>query len=200
MIFGYARVSKGDDQNDALQRRALEGAGVDRIYADQASGGRFDRPELQKMLEQLRAGDVVVVWKLDRLSRSMKDFLIIMERIRIAGAHFRSITESIDTTTPAGQMVMMMLMAFAQFERAMIQERTRAGVAARIAAGHHHGGQYKLTEAQEQDIIDNVFSERKTQADMARLYKVDPATISRLVQRRRAERDYFNSNERKGTK
>lgn len=188
MIFGYARVSKGDDQSDALQRRALEGAGIDRLFADQASGGRYDRAQLQAMLEQLRPGDTVVVWKLDRLSRSLKDLLLIMERINKAGAAFKSLTEAIDTATPAGEMLMGILGTFAQFERAMIRERTLAGLSAARAEGRIGGGQKKLTAAQEQDIIDNVTSGRKTQADMARLYNVDAATISRLMKRHEAAR------------
>ena len=99
VLLGYARVSKGDEQSNAVQAKALRAAGCRRIFAEAASGGRWDRPELHRTLDQLREGDVVVVWKLDRLSRSLKDVLHIMERIGDAGAGFRSITEAIDTTT-----------------------------------------------------------------------------------------------------
>ena len=92
------RVSRGDEQNNALQAKALRGAGCRRLFEEAASGGRWDRPELHRMLDQLRVGDTVVVWKLDRLSRSLKDVLHIMDRIADAGAGFRSITENIDTT------------------------------------------------------------------------------------------------------
>jgi DNA invertase Pin-like site-specific DNA recombinase len=102
--LGYARVSKGDEQNNALQTKALRAAGCRRLFEETASGGRWDRPELHRLLDHLREGDTVVVWKLDRLSRSLKDVLHIMERIGKAGAGFRSITENIDTTTPAGRM------------------------------------------------------------------------------------------------
>src|SRR6266545_1553594 len=102
MLIGYARVSKGDDQSNALQAKALKAAGCQRVFEEAASGGRWDRPILHDMLRQLRDGDVVVVWKLDRLSRSLKDLLHLMERIKEADAGFRSLTESIDTTTPAG--------------------------------------------------------------------------------------------------
>ena len=131
MLLGYARVSKGDDQTVALQVRALRAAGCRRIFEEAASGGRWDRPELHRLLDQLREGDVVVVWKLDRLSRSLKDVLHLMERIAAARAGFRSLTESVDTTTPAGRMMMQMVGAFAEFERAMIRERTGAGRAQR---------------------------------------------------------------------
>ena len=128
-LIGYARVSKGDDQSNAAQRRALDAAGCKRVFEETASGGRWDRPKLLEMIGQLRDGDVVVVWKLDRLSRSLKDMLHIMERIEIAGAGFRSLTELIDTTTAAGRMMMQMVGSFAEFERAMIRERTSAGLA-----------------------------------------------------------------------
>src|SRR6516225_7543884 len=97
MLLGYAHVSKGDEQSNALQAKALRAAGCRRIFEDATSGGRWDRPELHRMLDQLREGDTVVVWKLDRLSRSLKDVLHIMERIDKAGAGFRSMTEAIDT-------------------------------------------------------------------------------------------------------
>lgn len=93
LLIGYARVSKADAQDTAIQVRALRQAGCERIFEEKASGGRWDRPELHRALEQLREGDVLVVWKLDRLSRSLKDLLHIMEGVRDAGAGFRSITE-----------------------------------------------------------------------------------------------------------
>src|SRR5438309_10355063 len=127
MLIGYARVST-NDQETATQVAALKTAGCERIYREKASGGRWDRPELHRLLDQLRKSDVVVVWKLDRLSRSLRDVLTIMERLSEAGAGFRSLTEAIDTTTPAGRMMMQMVGAFAEFERAMLRERTKAGL------------------------------------------------------------------------
>ena len=114
MLIGYARVSKGDDQSTAAQRRALKDAGCDRLFEEAASGGRWDRPQLHRMLDQLRSDDIVVVWKLDRLSRSLKDLLHILEKLEVVGAGFRSLTESIDTTTPAGRMMMQMVGSFAE--------------------------------------------------------------------------------------
>ena len=148
VLLGYARVSKGDEQNNALQTKALRAAGCRRLFEEAASGGRWDRPELHRMLDHLREGDTVVVWKLDRLSRSLKDVLHIMERIGNAGAGFRSITENIDTTTPAGRMMMQMVGAFAEFERAMIRERTSAGLAAARAEGRIGGRRKKLDASQ----------------------------------------------------
>ncbi len=117
MLLGYARVSKGDEQNNVLQARALRAASCRKLFEEAASGGRWDRPELHRMLDQLRERDTVVVWNLDRLSRSLKDVLHIMERVAEAGAGFRSLTENIDTTTAAGRMMMQMVGSFAEFER-----------------------------------------------------------------------------------
>lgn len=185
MIFGYSRISKGDDQNARLQLQAFKDVGVEKTFQETASGGRWDRPVLHKMLEQLRDGDVVIVWKLDRLSRSLKDLLVIMERIDQTGAGFKSQTEAIDTTTPAGRMMIQMIGSFAEFEREMIRERTKAGLAAARAEGRVGGRKPKLREDQCRDIIESVLSERKTGAQMARLYNVSEATISRVVARHR---------------
>ena len=181
MLIGYARVSKGDDQSTAAQTRALRDAGCERLFEETASGGRWDRPELHRLLDQLRPDDIVVVWKLDRLSRSLKDLLHILENLEAAGSGFHSLTESIDTTTPAGRMMMQMVGSFAEFERAMIRERTSAGLAEARAAGRIGGRRAKLTVAQRADVVGNVLSGRKTAAEMARLYKVSEATISRIV-------------------
>ena len=120
-LIGYARVSKGDDQSNAAQLRALTAAGCKRVFEESASGGRWDRPRLQERIGQRRDGDVDVVWKLDRLSRSLKDLLHLMEKIEAAGAGFRSLTEAIDTTTPAGRMMMQMVGSFAEFESGLAQ-------------------------------------------------------------------------------
>jgi DNA invertase Pin-like site-specific DNA recombinase len=180
-LLGYARVSKGDDQTNTLQARALRAAGCRRIFEEVASGGRWDRPELHRLLDHLREGDTVVVWKLDRLSRSLKDVLHIMERIADAGAGFRSITENIDTTTPAGRMMMQMVGAFAEFERAMIRERTSAGLAAARAEGRIGGRRKKLDATKRREIAESVVSGRKSGAEMARLYNISEPTVSRIV-------------------
>lgn len=185
MILGYSRVSKGEEQNSNLQIKALKEANVQKLYDEIGSGGRWNRLILHKMIEQLRDGDVVVVWKLDRLSRSLKDLLVIMEQIDKAGAGFRSLTESIDTTTPAGRMMMQMVGSFAEFERAMIRERTNAGLAAARQEGRIGGRRPKLNKDQRQDIIDNIISDRKSGAQMARLYNVSEATVSRIVSQHR---------------
>jgi DNA invertase Pin-like site-specific DNA recombinase len=163
-LLGYARVSKGDEQNNALQTKAPRAAGCRRLFEETASGGRWDRPELHRLLDQLCEGDTVVVWKLDRLSRSLKDLLHIMEQIGNVGAGFRSITENIDTTTPAGRMMMQMVGAFAEFERAMIRERTTAGLAAARAEGRIGGRRKKLDASKRREIAESVVSGRKSGA------------------------------------
>ena len=141
MLIGYARVSKSLGQDPAMQVQALRAAGAERVFVEHASGGRWDRPELHRLLDTLRAGDVLVVWKLDRLSRSLKDLLTLLDRLQALEVGFRSLTEQIDTTTPAGRMMLQMLGAFAEFEREMTRERTREGLAAaRRKAASEAGG------------------------------------------------------------
>jgi DNA invertase Pin-like site-specific DNA recombinase len=187
VLLGYARVSKEDQQNNMLQTKALRAVGCKRLFEETASGGRWDRPELLRLLDHLREGDTVVVWKLDRLSRSLKDVLHIMERIDNAGAGFRSLTENVDTTTPAGRMMMQMVGAFAEFERAMIRERTSAGLAAARVEGRIGGRRKKLDAAKRREIAESVITGRKSGADMARLYNVSPPTVSRIVAQHRHE-------------
>ena len=185
MLIGYARVST-NDQETATQVAALKAAGCERIYREKASGGRWDRPELHRLLDQLRKGDVLVVWKLDRLSRSLRDVLTIMERLVEGEAGFRSLTEAIDTTTAAGRMMMQTVGAFAEFERAMLRERTKAGLDSARREGRIGGRPPKLTPQQQSEIRKMVSKGRKTAADAARLFKVHPATVSRLLSQARA--------------
>jgi DNA invertase Pin-like site-specific DNA recombinase len=182
MQIGYARVST-DDQDTAAQAAALKVAGCERVYREKASSGRWDRPELHRLLDQLRKGDVLVVWKLDRLSRSLRDVLTLMERLGEAGAGFRSLTEAIDTTTPAGRMMMQMVGAFAEFERAMLRERTKAGLDAAREEGRIGGRRPKLSPQQQAEIRKMITRGDKTAADAARLIKIHPATASRLLAR-----------------
>jgi DNA invertase Pin-like site-specific DNA recombinase len=183
--IGYARVST-NEQDAAAQVDVLEGAGCELIFREKASGGRWERPGLHRLLGQLRKGDVLVVWKLDRLSRSLKDVLTIMEHVQQAKAGFRSLTEAIDTTTPAGRMMMQMVGSFAEFERAMLKERTTIGLAAARKKGRIGGRRPKLKPQQKKEIVRLVTKEQTTAADAARLFGVHPATISRLLQRTRA--------------
>lgn len=182
MLIGYARVST-QDQDASAQIAALKTAGCELIFQEKASGGRWDRPELHRLLGQLRNGDVLVVWKLDRLSRSLKDVLTLMEKIAQVGAGFRSLTEVIDTTSPGGRMMMQLIGTFAEFERAMLRERTHIGLDAARKQGRVGGRRSKLKPQQQHEIVHLVNSGKKTAADAARLFNVHPSTISRLMKR-----------------
>jgi DNA invertase Pin-like site-specific DNA recombinase len=181
MLIGYARVSRQNVQDTKAQVDALKKAGIEKLYEEIASGGRWDRPELHRMLDHLRENDVVVVWKLDRLSRSLRDLLHIMEKIESMGAGFKSLTESIDTTSPAGRMMMQMVGSFAEFERAMIRERTKAGLKVAREQGRLGGRRPKLNQHQQKEIIEMVTSGNKTASQVARLFDIHPSTVSRLL-------------------
>ncbi|MCL8208663.1 MAG: recombinase family protein [Actinomycetia bacterium] len=144
MLIGYARVST-TDQTPALQEDALRQAGCTKIFRDVMSGAAADRPGLQQALEYVRPGDVLVVWKLDRLGRSLKHLIAVVEDLRARGVGFRSLQEEMDTTTPGGQLIFHIFGALAEFERALIRERTRAGLAAARARGRQGGRPRKLT-------------------------------------------------------
>src|SRR5271169_2263998 len=182
MLIGYARVSTSE-QETAAQVTALKAAGCERIFREKASGGRWDRPELHRLLDQIRKDDVLLVWKLDRLSRSLRDVLTIMERLGDSGTGFRSLTEAIDTTTPAGRMMMQMVGAFAEFERAMLRERTKAGLDSARREGRIGGRRPKLSPQQQAEIRKMVSKGEKTSADAARLFRIHPATVCRLLAR-----------------
>ena len=138
MLVGYARVST-HDQDPALQLDALTQAGCDRLYTETASGAQRDRPELKAALDYMRAGDTLVVWRLDRLARSMKQLIETVEALADRQIDFRSLTEHIDTHTSGGKLVFHLFGALAEFERSIIQERTRAGLAAARARGRTGG-------------------------------------------------------------
>ena len=138
MVFGYARVST-TQQDEALQQDALEKAGVDRIFVDTASGATESRPALDELLAQLRPGDTVVVWRLDRLGRSLRHLIDVVGDLEERGVGLRSLTESIDTLTPGGKLIFHVFGALAEFERDLIRERTQAGLAAARARGRVGG-------------------------------------------------------------
>jgi DNA invertase Pin-like site-specific DNA recombinase len=142
MLIGYARVSTVD-QNLALQRDALTEAGCTKIFTEQMSGAVTDRPALHDALEFARSGDTLIVWKLDRLARSMKQLIETVENLRVRGIGFRSLTEALDTTTAQGRLVFHMFGALAEFERSLIRERTQAGLAAARRLGRTGGSSAK---------------------------------------------------------
>lgn len=153
-MIGYGRVST-NDQNPALQRDALLKAGVhpDNLHIDEGwSGAVAERPKLSLAFLDLREGDTLVVWKLDRLGRSVTQLIAHAQAIADAGAHFVSLTERIDTTSPAGMLFFHFVAAFAEFERSLISERTKAGIAIAKAAGKRFGAKPKMTEEKRVEV------------------------------------------------
>jgi DNA invertase Pin-like site-specific DNA recombinase len=144
MLVGYARVST-QDQDLSLQLDALQAAGCDKVYTEKASGAQRDRPQLQAALEYMRGQDTLVVWKLDRLARSLKQLIKTVEELGARGIGLRSLTESLDTTTSGGTLVFHLFAALAEFERAMIRERTRSGLQAARRRGRLGGRPPALT-------------------------------------------------------
>ncbi|MGX0978704.1 DNA invertase Pin-like site-specific DNA recombinase [Roseovarius sp. MBR-51] len=178
MIIGYARVST-DDQSLDSQTDVLSDAGAGKIFADRISGSKRARPELDRMLDQLRNGDVVTVTKYDRLARSMKDLLEIVETIRARGAGFRSLAEDIDTTTPAGRLVFHVFASIAQFERERISERTREGLVSARKRGRIGGRPPALTTDQKNEVRRMRDVEHRSITEIARLFNVSDRTIRR---------------------
>ncbi len=144
--IGYARVSTRD-QNLDLQIAALQAIGCERIYKEAMSGTRRDRPELNRALEHLRASDTLVVWKLDRLGRSVKDLVELVGDLEKRGVHFQSTTDSIDTSTPAGRFFFHVMASLAQMERELLIERTQAGLEVARAQGRVGGRKRAMTES-----------------------------------------------------
>lgn len=144
--MGYARVST-EDQNLALQLDALKKAGCERVFTDKASGARLVRPGLDEALSHLRTGDTLVVWKLDRLGRSVKGLVDLVTALEARGVHFRSLTDGIDTQTPAGRFFFHIMASLAQMERELIVERTRAGLAAARKLGRVGGRKRRMTDS-----------------------------------------------------
>jgi DNA invertase Pin-like site-specific DNA recombinase len=143
-LLGYARVST-DGQDPSLQLDALEAAGCDRVFTDTGSGALVDRPELGRVLDHLRAGDTLVVWRLDRLGRSIRHLVETVNGLAEREVGFQSLRESIDTTTPGGRLVFHIFAALAEFERDLIRERTQAGLAAARARGRQGGRKTVMT-------------------------------------------------------
>lgn len=181
MLIGYVRVST-QDQETRLQIDALERAGVDRIFEERASGARADRPVLKKCLSALQKGDVLLVWRIDRIARSLKHLLSILEHLESVGAEIRSLTEPLDTSSPLGVFMLQSLGAIAQLERSMIRERSIAG----LVAAHERGvklGRRKFSTPPEvvQRMRDAYATGAFTYPDIARQFGVHPSTAKRLI-------------------
>lgn len=186
MIFGYARVST-KDQNAAGQHDALSAAGVDQMFTDTISGKTRERPGLDKMLEMLRAGDVVIVTKFDRLARSIIDLIGIVRQIEEKGANLSSLAESLDTRTPAGRLTFHLFACIAQFERERIAERTAEGLAAARRRGKKFGRPRLLTDEQERLALRMVDEEKIGLRKVAKQYRVAPSTLSKRLKSLREE-------------
>ena len=180
-LIGYARVST-QGQHLTQQRAVLREAGCTRIFEEKVSGAQRDRPELGRLLDHLRSGDVVTVTRLDRLARSTRDLLEIAERIKEAGAGLRSLAEPwADTTTPAGRMVLTVFAGIADFERSLIVERTSAGRIAAKARGVRFGPRPSLSADQIAHAQHLVEKEGKPVAEVAGLFAVHRATLYRAL-------------------
>lgn len=179
MLIGYARVST-DQQRLDTQIDALIATGVERIFSDQISGSRRARPELDRMLDQLRSGDIVVVTKYDRLARSLRDLLEIVDLIQKAEAGFKSLAEDIDTTTPAGRLIFHVFASIAQFERERISERTREGLVAAKLRGRIGGRPRALNAAQIAEVRRMRDEQSRSISEIAPLFKVSTKTIRRV--------------------
>ena len=179
MLIGYARVST-QQQDNASQIDSLKKIGCEMIFEEKISGGRWERPKLHELLNYVRSGDTIVVWKLDRLSRSLKDLLFIIEQIESKGCGFKSITENIDTTTSAGKMMMQMVGVFAEFERNMLKERTRKGLEYAKEQGRVGGRKSKLKTIQKEEIIQS-YKSGKSAFELSQLFNVHKATIYRVL-------------------
>jgi DNA invertase Pin-like site-specific DNA recombinase len=178
MLVGYARVST-QDQNPALQLDALKAAGCEKLFVEKASGAQRDRPELLAALDYLRARDSLVVWKLDRLARSLKQLIETVELLESRSIGLRSLTEAIDTTTAGGKLVFHVFGALAEFERSIIRERTKAGLDAARARGKK-GGRPPALVAKDLAAAKAMLSDPDiTMEEVAKRLKVAPSTLYR---------------------
>lgn len=181
MNIGYARVST-EEQNLDLQIQALEAVGCARIFGDRGTSGAVrERPGLAKALSRTKAGDVLVVWKLDRLGRSLPHLVEIIDALHKAGIGFRSVKEQIDTTSAGGRFYLRILAALAEFERELISERTKAGMAAAKRNGKHVGRPRKLTARQVSQARKRILSNRESRVAVAARLGVDVATLRRTL-------------------
>lgn len=183
MLIGYARVST-EDQNLGLQLDALEHAGCELIFQDEGvSGASTDRRALNDALAVLAPGDVLVTWKLDRLGRSLAHLIAITARLEAEGIGFRSLSEAIDTTTASGRLLFHVMGALAEFERSLISERTRAGMAAAKARGQHLGRERKISHRDALWAKCAISSGSISAKDAAEILRVAPVTLLRSIRR-----------------
>lgn len=180
MLIGYARVST-DDQHLELQRDALAQAGCEQIYEDRQSGAKASRPGLQRALEFARKGDSIVVWRLDRLSRSLKDLIELVNSLDEMGVGLKSLHESIDTTSSSGKLIFHIFGALAEFERNLIRERTQAGLKAARARGRL-GGRPKALSPEKQALAVSLYDEKKHSVEqICEMMRISKPTLYKYI-------------------
>jgi DNA invertase Pin-like site-specific DNA recombinase len=175
VLIGYVRVSTSD-QHTALQRDALGKVGCDLIFEDRISGKASERPGLNQLLKRLAPGDTLMVWKLDRLGRSMRHLVALIEELRERGVNFRSLTDSIDTSSAMGRFFFHVMGALAEMERELIVERTQAGLASARANGRVGGRRPKLTPEQWEQI-GRLLATGHSRSELARIFDISEKTI-----------------------
>jgi DNA invertase Pin-like site-specific DNA recombinase len=181
MLIGYARVST-DDQHLDLQNDALMAAGCERVYRDKASGAKAERPGLKRAFEDLRAGDTLVVWRLDRLGRSLKDLIGRAEDLEQRGAGLKSLHEAIDTNSSGGRLVFHLFGALAEFERNLVRERTQAGLAAARSRGRLGGRRKRLDREQRRHVVELYRSHQHTVKEICSLMGISKPTLYAYVE------------------
>jgi len=179
MLIGYARVST-HDQNLDLQQDSLYAAGCEKIVVDELSGAKAARPGLQQAMDSLREGDVLGVWRLDRLGRSLRNLLELVEELKERKVGFRSIQESVDTSTSGGNLIFQVFGALAEFERNIIRDRTNAGLAAARARGRSGGRPKKLDEEQRQ-LVTRLYKEGTPIPEILKTVKISKGTLYSYV-------------------
>jgi DNA invertase Pin-like site-specific DNA recombinase len=179
MNIGYARVST-TDQTLNLQLDELKSAGCEKIFEDVASGAKTDRQGLIDAIEFCRPGDVLVCWKLDRVGRSLKDLIEIVNALRDKGVGFRCLTQQLDTTTPSGMLIFHVFGAMAEFERSLIQERTKAGLVAARARGRR-GGRPKLDNGKRAEVAKTLHKGKTPVSEICQTLKISRATFYRAL-------------------
>ena len=182
MIIGYARVST-QDQNPQLQRDALQEAGCEQVFEECVTGTNRERPELQACLRTLRDGDTLVVWKLDRLARSLKDLVELIHELNERGVGFRSLTEAIDTTSAGGKLVFHIFGALAEFEHSLIRERTLAGLASARARGRKGGRRPVMSAADVRKAAAMLADPEITKTEVAKHFGVSRVTLNASLER-----------------
>lgn len=180
MKIGYARIST-HDQTPALQQDALTAAGCERIFTDVISGAKAERPRLNQLKQQLRPGDTVVVWRLDRLSRSLKDLIELIQFFEKEQVQFQSLQENLDTSSAGGKLVFHIFGAIAEFERNLIRERVNAGLGAARARGRVGGRPQKLTAAKKAMALQLYADKKNSIKDICETLQVSKATLFRIL-------------------